>query len=184
MIELWRNAVGYEGFYQVSNLGRVRSMDRWIERSTGRYFKKGQLMTPQLTRNGYYVVRIWNENGKRTTEGIHRLVAKAFISNPDDKPEVNHKDLDKSNNVVDNLEWSTRSENMKHATKSGVVNLGNLVKSKSILTDEEIISIRKRRADGERRGLVYKDYECKISLEGFKNVWYGHVSKNIKIEGV
>lgn len=180
-MEVWKDAVGYEGLYQVSNLGSVRSLDKWIERNKGSYIKKGKLMTPQLEKNGYYVVRLWDKNGKRTTLGIHRLVAMTFISNPENKPEVNHKDLDKSNNTVNNLEWSTRSENMKHATKNGVVNLDNLKNTNTILSDEEVLEIRKRKANGETRGNVYKDYEGKISLGGFKHIWYENTRKYIKI---
>ncbi len=135
-------------------------------------------MTPQKINGGYLVVRLKN-NGKSSTKVIHGLVAKAFIPNPENKTEVNHKDLDKSNNCVDNLEWNTRSENMKHAFDNGVVNIENL--GRRNVAEDDVVNIRKRRKNGERRGVVYKDYEDLLSIEGFKNIWYEINWKHIKI---
>jgi hypothetical protein len=119
MTEIWVDVEGYEGLYQVSNLGRVRTVERVVERPTGNFKQKQFILKEQ--KNGDYCVARLTKEGKRKIYCVHQLVAKAFIPNPENKPEVNHKDLDKSNNCVDNLEWATRSENMKHAYDNGAV---------------------------------------------------------------
>jgi hypothetical protein len=102
-METWKEIQNYEGLYQVSNEGRIRS-NRGIK-IQGDY-------------NGYKKVRL-SKNSRQLTKQVHRLVAQAFISNPDNKPFVNHKDLNRSNNHVNNLEWVTHQENVDHAIKNG-----------------------------------------------------------------
>ena len=103
MQEQWKPVVGYEGLYEVSNLGNVR-------KSSTKKVRK-----PFLNRQGYARVDLWKDN-KHISYTVHRLVAKAFLPNPDMKPEVNHIDENRLNNRVDNLEWCTRLENMHHGT--------------------------------------------------------------------
>lgn len=102
MAEVWRPVVGYEGLYEVSDHGRVRG-------------PKG-LVKPKPTNRGYIRTELWR-NGSRWRPSIHRLVAEHFIANPKQHPQVNHKDGDKSNNAVTNLEWCTASENALHAVQ-------------------------------------------------------------------
>lgn len=116
MEEIWKDIEGYEGKYQVSNLGKVRSLDR----KTGNHPRKGKVLKPCANRNGYLAVNLYNKNTNREARSIHRLVAQTFIANPDCKPEVNHKDGNKQNNRVSNLEWCTGSENKIHAHKTGL----------------------------------------------------------------
>ena len=111
MIEEWRPIEGYEGLYEVSNLGRVRSLDRFYYR-----LHKGKVLSPTKDRYGYLTVTL-NCNGKSKTIKIHRLVAQAFLPNPDNLPQVNHKDEDKTNNNVDNLEWCTAKYNVNFGTR-------------------------------------------------------------------
>jgi hypothetical protein len=99
--EIWENIEGFEGLYQVSNMGRVRSLDR--EDAQGRGWK-GRMLSSKLRKNGYREVIICRD-GKRKYMLVHRLVAEAFLSNQDNLPQVNHKDEDKGNNRVENLEW-------------------------------------------------------------------------------
>lgn len=103
MQEIWKDIPNYEGLYQVSNLGRVKSL-----------FKYKKILKPRQ-RNGYLRVSL-TKNNKSTNYAVHRLVAQAFISNPNNLPEVNHKDENKQNNCVDNLEFCTRKYNMKYGT--------------------------------------------------------------------
>ena len=118
MEEVWKDIIGYEGLYMISNLGRVKSLDRYIPRVDGKFnFQKGKIIAIQYNkRNNLYMVML-NKHGKRKAFNLHKLVALNFIPNDDteNKTTVNHKDGDRSNNRVDNLEWDTYSENLKHA---------------------------------------------------------------------
>ena len=112
MKEEWRDIAGYEGLYQVSNFGRVKSMSHWQTYSNGdRHFYKGHILTPGKGPTGYLSVRL---GSKGREAGVHRLVAETFLKRGSGENEVNHIDGDKANNRVDNLEWVTRKENMRH----------------------------------------------------------------------
>lgn len=108
--EEWRDIVGHEGLYQVSNLGRVKRMRFVVMRKNGRPHTWKTKIIAQYPRNGYLRVPI-EINGKKISKVVHRLVAFAFITNPDDYKEINHKDENKLNNKVENLEWCSRSYN-------------------------------------------------------------------------
>lgn len=121
MIEEWRPVEGYEGLYEVSNLGRVRSVDRYVVDSLeNRRFYKGKVLSPGIRPDGYLFV-ILSCNGKSKTINVHRIVAQAFIPNFDNLPMVNHKDEDKSNNRVDNLEWCNAKYNNTYGTRQDKV---------------------------------------------------------------
>ena len=112
MIEEWRPVVGYEGLYEVSNIGRVRSIDRYVKTCYGSYrLHKGKVLSPGIRPDGYLVVSLQYRMFR-----VHRIVAEAFLPNPDNLPQVNHKDEDKSNNRVDNLEWCTAKYNNNYGT--------------------------------------------------------------------
>ena len=117
MNETWKDVVGYEGFYQVSNLGRVKSLDRIVKHSEGyERIHNGRILKPLLDREGYQCLSLHKESKYKKVK-IHRLVALAFIDNPLNKQEVNHLNEIKENNNSDNLEWSTRKENESWGTK-------------------------------------------------------------------
>ena len=111
-MEEWRDIVGYEGIYQVSNWGRVKSLPRKIK---NQYGKEERMMTQRLDKDGYKRVGL-NKDGKQIYYGVHRLVAQAFIENPYNYQQVNHKDENKANNKVDNLEWCTQEYNQNYGT--------------------------------------------------------------------
>ena len=115
-MEIWKDIKDYEGLYQVSNLGRVRSLPK-VDR-LGRVHN-GKIKAQVNNGSGYLIVNL-KHNGKQKMKTVHRLVAETFISNDDNLPEINHIDGNKVNNRVDNLEWCTRSENVKHAIKNGL----------------------------------------------------------------
>jgi len=109
MTEEWRDIDGYIGLYQVSNMGNVRRLKGFKSRND-------RLLTSQLNFGGYKKVALYKDN-KRKVMLVHRLVATAFIENPNNYPEINHKDEDKTNNVVTNLEWCTHKYNNNYGTK-------------------------------------------------------------------
>lgn len=118
--EEWRDVVGWEGLYQVSNLGRVKSLPRMIEFSDGRKrFFCGKILKSKIVGRGYLHVGLCC-GAKTKSEYVHRLVATSFIPNPDKCPQVNHIDGCKTNNHVSNLEWCTNGENTKHAYQTGL----------------------------------------------------------------
>ena len=116
--EVWRDIEGYEGLYQVSNLGRVHSLDRFVPRKTGTVQKvHGRVLKPQKDKDGYLQVGLWKENKAKKAK-VHRIVAKAFVPNLNDLPEINHINEVKDDNRVNNLEWCTRKENINHGTRT------------------------------------------------------------------
>ena len=128
-MEIWKDIAGYEGDYQVSNLGRVKSL-----------YKGERILKPKRHTGGYLQTALYR-NSKADYRFIHRLVAEAFISNPENKPTVNHLDGDKTNNRTDNLEWSTQHENNQHAVTTGLVKSGGSDRRASV-TNEIAQAIR------------------------------------------
>lgn len=109
--EIWKDIQGYEGFYQVSNLGRVRSMDKPYFVDKPHIIRKGKILRLRRQRNGYLKIGLL-KGGIQKWYNVHRIVADAFIPNPDNLPYVNHKDENKANNIASNLEWCTPSYNI------------------------------------------------------------------------
>jgi len=113
--EEWEDIKYYEGKYQVSNKGRIRSLSRMVFQSNGSsYLKKDKFIKLTINTNGYQRISLY-KNGIQKNLSIHRLVAETFIENPNNLPEVNHKDEIKINNVVSNLEWCTRQYNNEYS---------------------------------------------------------------------
>lgn len=118
MTEIWKDIEGFEGFYQVSNIGRIKSIA--VRRSLHgkiHIINREKIMSPYDNGNGYYMVCLRN-NGKRTPVAVHRLVAKAFLEEDPDRNVVNHIDHDTHNNNVENLEWVTTKENVNWSVDS------------------------------------------------------------------
>lgn len=120
-IEIWKDIIGYEGLYQVSNLGKIRSFDRPIRTGKGNATRRihGRIHKQTIDAWGYSCVSL-NKQGVGKKSKVHRIVAIAFIPNPENKRGVNHIDGDKQNNQVTNLEWATIKENNDHAIESGI----------------------------------------------------------------
>lgn len=146
--EVWKDIPNTDGFYQISNKGRVRS---WHNNTNtpGKSDDPLILKTSVHPRTGYELLNI-RINGNKETFSVHRLVAKAFIPNPKNKPQTNHKDGIKTNNTVTNLEWATRSENQQHAFENGlkIMPKGEEHWSTS-LTETDVIIMRKQYASGD-----------------------------------
>ena len=118
MNEIWKPILETDGKYEISNCGNVRTVDRYAKVcGGGMRFIKGEMRKPIVCSNGYLELQAY-VNGKRKIFMIHRLVAQYFITNPNDYPEVNHKDENPKNNHVDNLEWCTPKYNCNYGTRN------------------------------------------------------------------
>lgn len=130
--EIWIKIPNFENRYEVSNLGKVRSLD-------GR--QKGKILKPINKGRGYRQICLYKTNTNRKLHRVHRLVAQAFIPNPENKPYINHIDNNPSNNCVSNLEWATPLENYNHSKKQNR-NAKGETSGTSKLTDKDVLEIR------------------------------------------
>lgn len=112
--EIWKDIIGYEGLYQVSNLGRVKSLERYS--SCGRKLKE-KILKQGINNDGYCYVNLYKEGVVKTFK-THRLVCQAFIPNPQNYPCVNHKDENPSNNTIENLEWCSYTYNINYGLRN------------------------------------------------------------------
>ncbi len=120
MIETWKDVKGYEGLYQVSNLGRVKSLSRKAVETkyTKNLFIKEKILVQTICSGGYPYITLFGDIDNRKKVRVHRLVAEAFIENSCNHTDVNHLDGNKKNNSIENLEWCNRSENISHAYRT------------------------------------------------------------------
>ena len=142
---MWKDITGYEGLYQINEQGQVKRLSRWISgKNNSRRLLKEKPISPSKP-NGkskiYFMIHLMKD-GKRSSYLVHRLVALAFIPNPNNKPEVNHIDGNSFNNHVSNLEWVTRSENIKHSFKPNLKQIKQIRKLiEDGLSDIEILKL-------------------------------------------
>ena len=163
MKEIWKDIIGFEGLYQVSNLGRIKSVERYVlnTRWNIKMHKQEIILKPSKNKKGYNLVAI-SKNNKLYSYQIHRLVAQAFIPNPDNKQQVNHKNGIKNDNRVDNLEWATPHENMKHAYKNNLIS-----KDKMNYCIQSSISFRKKPILQIKDNVVINEFD---SIESAKKM--------------
>jgi hypothetical protein len=151
-IEIWKPIKGYEGFYEVSNLGRVKSLDRIGIYPDRKIELKGKVLSKRIINHGYIGVKLYKDN-KSKSISVHRLVAMAFIDNPHNYNEVNHINFIKDDNKVENLEWCNRSQNMQHAGLNGKLGgvkgmfLGSK-SSRSKVKEEDVLEMRRLKTQG------------------------------------
>lgn len=138
LVEIWKPVVGYEGIYEVSNMGRVKSLDRLVKRNNHFDRKKGRILSPSI--NSLYPMVRLSKNGEHKSTFLHRIIAIAFIPNPNNKPQVNHIDGNKHNYSISNLEWCTQSENNAHAFATGL----------KFVTDKQRIFMRNREVKNKK----------------------------------
>lgn len=165
MIEEWRDVVGFEGLYQVSNLGNVKRI------KNGSGTQPGRILKPRINR-GYYRVNL-SKNSHTTDKRIHRLVAQAFIPNPENKPEIDHIDGNVQNNNIDNLRWVTPKENMQNEnTKDVLINrkkrYGKENHSSRPIICEELQTLFWGANEAQRCTGIWQQSICKV-LSGKRN---------------
>ena len=183
MEEVWKDIKNYEGIYQVSNLGRIKALERvWYSgrNKSCRKERPEHIMRYRVgVGTGYCLIKL-TKDGKEQHCLIHRLVAEAFIPNPNNLPEVNHKDGNKENNRIDNLEWVTSRENKIHAQKNNLIKPRVQFKTRVYLTEKQIKWIRLNYIprDSEFGGsALAKKFNVDRSV--ITNIIQGHTFKNI-----
>lgn len=174
MLEEWKDISGYKGYYQVSNLGRVKSMTRIIIRSDGRVMNYGEkYKTLTKNKDGYLTVKL-NKELKQKTITVHKLVATEFMEKPksDISVEINHKDFNRKNNNIDNLEWITHIENINHSVKAGSYKgLSGESNGRAVYSNKDVIMIRERYDNGESVMNIVKLLYPELDYTGRKNKW-------------
>lgn len=183
MQEIWKSLKGvveYGDYYEVSNLGRVRSVDRKVNSRNGKRLVKGQILNQWIDKDGYCRVTL-NLNQRKKHYGVHQLVALSFIQNSENKPQVNYKDGVKNNNHLDNLEWATNSENQQHAIniglREGVKGENN---SNSKLTDSKVIELFNKYKTNKYSMQQLSD-EYGVSISVISNIVNGKTWKHLNL---
>lgn len=178
MNEIWKDITGLEGIYQISNLGRVKSLERKRKGPYNRIMHlKEKIIKGRAVGIGYYAVQIERDGSKKNNK-IHKLVAEHFISNPENKPCVNHINGIKTDNRVENLEWVTHSENNQHAYDKGLkISLKGEKSGRSKLKNTDIVKIREMLAQGTVIRLVAEKYN--VSLSAIATIKTGKTWKNV-----
>jgi len=157
MKEIWKDVVGYEGIYKVSSLGRLMSI--LPSRKGPRGWK---IVEGSINNCGYFVTSIVGD--KKDIKTIHRLVCIAFVPNPENKPHVNHKDGNKQNNNVENLEWCTHKENINHAHKIGLMACQKGVKNpRAKIKNSDVVKIRLLHLNGMNLKSLAKIFPISVS---------------------
>lgn len=159
--EIWKSINEFEGFYEISNLGNVRSLDRVVKGRWGPQELIGKKLTASIPRSKYPHVHLRMNGEVNKHISVHRLIAQAFIPNPNNKPEVNHKNGIKTDNSIDNLEWVTSKENSIHAAKIGLLKVckgADHVLAK--FTNEEVFGIKFLISIGFTMIFLSKLYDC------------------------
>ena len=173
--EEWRDVVGYEGRYQVSSMGRVKSLER--KDCLGRTVKE-RILKPGVVGSGYLMISLCT-GGKQKMFSVHRLVCQAFHENPDNKSDVNHINEDKTDNRACNLEWSTRKENINHGTHNERMAKTQSKPVGQYTLDGELVKIWPSAMEAQRQAGFYCSNICNTARGKYKQA-YGFIWKYIE----
>ena len=168
-MEIFKDVIGYEGFYQISNLGNVKSLSRTILKNGKHPFKSKEKIIKNRINNYCYVTLCKNNTYKNFY--VHRLVASAFINNTKNKNSVNHINGIKTDNRFENLEWCTYKENIQHAILIGLINQKGENSVNSKLTEKEVLEINKSNLPHYELSLKYNTSKGNISNIKRKITW-------------
>ena len=177
MTETWKDIEGYEGCYQISSHGRVKSLQRFkICGRGGRQLVRERILKQTVTHKGKgYCMVIFCKDGIVKYKTVHRLVALAFIENLEDKPQINHKNGIKTDNRISNLEWCYPIDNIRHARKNGRIhNARGVQVGTAKLIEESVLAIIRRINAGEIQRSLAREYdvsEATISLIKTRQIW-------------
>lgn len=196
--EEWRPVKGYEGLYEVSSFGRVRSLDRWVRFRNTTSFKKGQILKQRLHKLGYYILRLANNQGIRASHQVHRLVMSAFVPNPDNLPMVNHRNEVKTSNYPDNMEWCDAKYNVNYGTcvMRGVAKRKGMKRTKETCEKISISNMGKKRSPEtckilreksskpvlqcDLEGRLIAEWESMKVAQQILGIWSANISKCCK----
>jgi len=175
MEEIWKDVIGYEGIYKVDVTGKVKTIPRkvrWGTEGKGIKTTKEILLKPYIGKDGYWYYLL-TKNNKHTHLSVHRIIAIHFIPNPENKREVNHIDLNKVNNRIENLEWTTPKENIQHSIRMGSNTqcLPGINNPAAKLTNEQVLEIRRASGTQERIALGYNISRSCVGLIKRRERW-------------
>ncbi len=157
--EIWKDIIEYEGLYQVSNYGRIRSLETFVNHRYGKRIRKGKIKTLAVNKGGYHTVNLFKDNETKMLKA-HRALMQAFVPNPENKRTVNHKDGNKLNNHISNLEWATHKENNIHAHENNLVNIKiGEDNAAAHLSNIDILEIRTLSSNGIRHRTIAKVFD-------------------------
>lgn len=171
--EIWKDIEDYP-IYEVSNIGRIRSIDRIVNCSKGKRTFKGRILSIRKDKKGYCTVNLY-KNGRGVPQYVHRLVANAFIPNPNNSPVINHKDENPLNNCIDNLEWCTQKYNCNYGTRKNKLSKANEHKKKKILQYDEnynYIKTYESVMEASRKTKIKSGNICNSAKKGIKAKGY------------
>lgn len=168
MKEIWKDIPNYEGLYQASNLGRIKSLEKQVWNNHQMVVRPEKILKPFSDKKGYFRVKLY-KNQKCKTQKLHRVIAQTFIPNIFNKPEVNHEDGNKANNMVENLSWATSKENVNHAFRTG---LSKAKKGKNSKLSKKVYQF-------DLKGNFIKEWSCvseaerQLKIRNISSVCYG-----------